>query len=268
MTCRTLFIAIVLSLTVARANCYAEEHRSICTGYNPASKLEPWSPIGTTDSDTMEQNCPPGQAIVSVIPPGGPRRSGDKVSIHASCCPLPSGVLTETHVYEQIACPENHIATGAKQMKRVARERFEALDRNHPHFWRNSRAQFLRCTKIHTDRFALGPAIPGMKIGYESSIRTMFQPKISRNAIPVGLRYGVGRLGRAKWSVTSCLTTQWGSVLYRKESKYCSGFYFRQILSQGKKGDPPAGEPIRIFPPCIAIENLLSPNPTCVRQGL
>lgn len=239
----------------------------VCSGYHPDPDGLYWSPLGTSKPSRMEGFCPEGQAIFSVIPPGGPQRSAKNIEVHATCCPLPEGILSNEEEFALERCPEGFVATGAKQEIVRDDDSVKAADRNSERYWSNGRLQYLRCTKLNSERYRLGASSAGIRTGYESSYRNAFEEATSRSRIPAALRYGLGRYSRGRWSPVTCVGLPWGSVLVGKESKYCGGFTFRQIVYKGESGDPAAGTAVPLYADCLAIEKPLSPQPRCILRS-
>jgi hypothetical protein len=259
-----LLSATGLPLSVAAQT---EPDIPVCAGFNPDSPQSPWAPVGTVSAEILEGNCPADHAIFSVVPPAGMRRSGDRINIYATCCPLPKGILTGTHLYELLECPNGYVATGAKQEALITDELQLYADRKSPKYWAHARRQYLRCTQINSARYVLGTRLHGTHVGFESGFRTTFDAKAARSSIPLALRFGIGRLDRGRWSPGSCLGIPWGSLLTGKKSKYCSDFEFRQLQYSGAAGDPAQGTPVQVYPNCLAIRNPLSRKPICVAAG-
>ena len=199
--------------------------------------------------------------MFAVIPPGGSRRAAKNINVNATCCPMPPGILTNNHQYVLSECPEGFVATGAKQEIIRSDDSVRPQDRDKPNYWFNGRLQYLRCTEIDTTKYKLGPVIAGTRIGYESSFRSVFEKTTSRGKIPLALRFGLGRSGRGRWMEITCAAIPWGSVLTSKKSKYCSGFFFRQILDI--ENDDRA---VALFPDCLAIEKPHSVGAKCVKR--
>lgn len=231
-----------VSLPPVEAVAVAGMNPGVCVGYNPEKNAfgEEW------------RSCPAGYAFMTADDAAGPAGPARIIGAHGACCPLPANdMLSEQHVFSEDACPEDHVATGAK-----------GLEKGH------SGAKYLRCTRINTDRYQLGEMTPGIYwgngfAGWQGSRRIEWED------IPAGLRYAAGRQNADRWDIDGCVGYPWGSLLAKKESKYCAGMLFRQVQFKGAPGDPPAGTPVKMFADCDEITNVNDPvNARCVkRQG-
>ena len=197
------------------------------------------------------QACPADHALFSVGDDGGDNRPGRTINVTSSCCPLPSNdILTDTHVFVGEECPEDFVATGAKELP-CSEEYCPVL---------------MRCTKLNTDRYALGQTTQSLywgngHAGWQRSKRTEHQ------AIPLGIRHSVGRTRNAAPGVDGCVGYPWGSLLTKKSAKYCYGYGFRQLQFKGIGQDPDAGTAVKMFADCTEVEHPENPElARCVGQ--
>jgi hypothetical protein len=199
---------------------------SLCIGFDPKDKT--WG--------YERSMCPTNYAAYAVDDPGGPERSGPTLDAQLVCCPLPSSdILSEEHVMVEESCPSGYIATGSTGYG-CGRECVKKL----------------RCTKINSERYQLGEVTASVywgngHAGWKGSKR------IEWEEIPPGMRYSVGRISADKWNIDGCVGYPWGSLLTKKSSKYCRGWYFRQLQFAGKAGDPEKGTPVRMYPACFEV---------------
>lgn len=270
---RARFFGFLLSLT-----CFLDSSRTVpiaslslaaaddlvprvCIGYNPDAKN--WEPVGATPAHIQEQNCPSGYAYMRTSIITGTPRPGANLALRGSCCPLPAGVLTEEHVWNTDRCPEGFVATGSRAERQVY---FEGDN------WRPAVAEwekilhYMRCTKINTARFQLGPVAETLTVGLRRDFpRKLHEVRMtSESRIPVGIRYGVTRDGKYSFEAGGCLGLPWGSLLTAKFDKFC-GIEFRPLQYTGAPGDPPAGTPVQVVPDCLSIDDPLSPEPKCLK---
>ena len=213
----------------------------VCVGFNP-------------ERNSFGQEylaCPKGYSYQSVDDPAGKSGPAEHIGAASTCCPLPyADVLTEEHVFAEVSCPEEYIATGAKG-------------------WESGPdgTKFMRCTKINTARYQLGPMTPGKYwgngfAGWQGSDR------VDWSEIPAGLRYSVGREAANKWDADGCVGYPWGSLLAKKTSKYCGGMYFRQLQFKGQGGDPKEGTAVKMFADCDEVTNVDDPSKVnCIKHG-
>lgn len=189
------------------------------------------------------QTCPVNHAMYWVGGDAGKHKDGTTVNVTATCCPLPSNdILQEVHVFEPEQCPAETVATGA------ARQACGAA----------SCPVMLRCTKINTARYQLGPELPAVYwgngyAGWRNSER------IDWEEIPAALRFAVGREKHAAHGVDGCVGYPWGSLFTKKTSKHCGGNYFKQLQFTGAPGDPARGIPVKMLADCDSIENADDP---------
>ncbi len=251
---RLALASLVVSL--AAVDSVAGEEPYVCTGYNPEAGN--WELVGAEILGSPELNCPRGYAFFSVDLPVGTPRPGSKVGIKGRCCRLPDGVLTDRHEYALERCPADTVATGTRAAKQVSPcpnefgrcvAEWEATD------------QYLRCTKLDTSRYKLGPPSSGYAIGFNHPLgmegRTA-EPFTSRGHIPLALRYGIVRIGKYSLDQGGFVGFPWGSVLTGKLSK--REIEFSAILIKGGSQD---GAPLKTYPDCAFLSDPLDPYAVC-----
>ncbi len=220
---------------------------SPCIGYNPESKLWGWDPTGPI----TKWYCPRNYAYFSLDRTSASLQNGRNVKAVGDCCKLPAeDVLTESHISAFETCPTDFVATGG----------------TFTDFYRNNSPSALRCTKINTERYQLGPAAPGVLWGVASQASFPFiEPRIiMRRAIPLAIRYGIGRKSRTYWSAAGCIGQPAGSLLTEKLGRGCANYIFRELQYRGAGSDPPAGTPVPIIPQCSEITDIFDPDAQCV----
>ena len=231
----------------------------ICIGYNPEAKT--WGRIGIYKEDDEPANCPRGYAYVGTSNLRGTRRDGSRISVFGDCCPMPDDALTDEHVFVHTTCPDDFVATGAKQEVSPICDTsdWQSCKR----VW-ETKEQQMRCTRINTQRYKLDNPLPLSIWGWQPHFRNLFIARTTKSNMPVALRYGAGRDNQTQWSREGCIALPWGSLLVGKSSKYCDGFTSRQLLYRGAAGDPANGTPVKILADCDAISDPLSSDAVCV----
>lgn len=211
---------------------------AVCIGYNPDK--DKWG---------YEANsCPANHAYYAVDDPAGIKGPGSKIAARGLCCQLPSkDILTKQHVFVDVSCPENHVATGAKNPN-----------------GKPESTKYLRCTKINTKRYQLSEMTPSFYWG-DGAAGWQGSTVINRNTIPAGIRNAIGRTAVDHWDVDGCVGYPWGSLLAKKTSKFCGGLYFRQLQFKGRAGDPRKGTPVKMFADCDSVSDAENPlAPECI----
>lgn len=249
----------ILATVLTPDSVVAESTPGICTSLTYVDKTKPWASVGIHKLDLPGGNCPPSHVYMSVQSPGGRKRAADYIQVQGTCCPIQAGILSDEQQYQTERCPENWVATGAKQELRPGKEVVD--DRKDPEYVLNIRKQYLRCTKLADEYITLTP-IPGTLVGRRTHFSTAFDERIARMNIPPALRYGLGREGRAQWSRSFCVGLPWGSVLVGKSSKYCDGFLFSQIARRSTQA------PLQTYQSCLAVVDYEGETtPRCIRSG-
>lgn len=215
----------------------------ICSGFR--GDLEEglnWGP-------TIEP-CPDGYAFFGQDdPPGGltPESPARYVGVTASCCRLPyPDILTDHHVYNVMEeCPEGYVATGGGVAERCG--------------------SFctMRCTKINTAKYKLGPERSALYWTRKWSAVAWgggSALKIDWEDIPVAIRNAVGRTSAMRSDVDGCIGFPFGSLLVRKTRKSCDGFFYRQLLFLD-------GKPVPTYPECEELDDPRAEYPRCVKPS-
>ncbi len=211
----------------------------LCLGY--AEDKKSWGNFTGT--------CPKSYAFLSNQDPAGGNKSGpaSRVPLHGNCCKLPfDDILTDQHVYNVIdKCPDNSVATGTNV------DRLGQCTTNCG----------MRCTFINTEKYRLGDEQPAAYWKDERSGPALYGQGSAELAgfddIPLALRYGIGREAHGSWDRDGCIGNPIGSLLVHKETKECSGFFYRELLYKD-------GTPVKMFPHCDAISDKFDPNAKCL----
>lgn len=219
----------------------------LCIGFDPT--LGVW---GMKSADAEDpQLCPADYAFLAVVPPPGERQAPAMLFVKAWCCPLPLGTLTAHEEFVPEVCPERSVATGVKR---------ELQDDG----WHVS----LRCTAL-AEQYHLGTEVGGRRVEYtleySSVVREWIRAWFGRSnleilpweMIPVGVRWGLGRLDQTAWLREFCIGDPVGSVFVAKHGKSCAEHSFRTIL----RAD---GTPLPVIPQCRAVLRPYSPDAECV----
>ena len=262
---RNLFIWLLLLLLLAPSALLAQQdsvetgltgqiEQPFCSGFNPETKS--WGLL-VLQIEPEGIHCPKDAAFMATQTVFGVPNKTDRqrAILGGNCCPLPPGSLTEEHVFASIACPEDHVVTGA----RVAPDSI-------PADWNNlgKLSYQLRCTRIDTNRFILGPPAQTLRVdpveySEETRSRVLFAEPAANTAralIPAHLRYGLGRDSRTTWMGTFCVGYPWGAVLTEMGHRTCQGFGFRPLLLK-------SGAPLT-EPKCRAVHSIYSEQATCI----
>lgn len=241
----------VYSLGVCRAEVSAaavdSQHQpKVCLGYNALYKR--WGPLSSDEGADLHY-CPDNYAFFGTVVPLGAQRAGRHISLLGYCCPLPAkDILLEDHLEEYEQCPDGYVATGSQAWQ-----------------CRSEECQMLmRCTKINSERYQLGPAKTGIAWGIRGRYPWKEKKTIKRVELPIAVRWGLTRRGKIDRANEGCVGDPIGSLLAAKTSKRCKGFYFRQLQFRGRAGDPPAGTAVRMYPDCRDITDELDPEGVCI----
>lgn len=226
---------------------------SICVGYDHQARKWGylWSyRLGIPEKGYMKL-CPEHSVFFDVDDPPGISGPGKYIRIDGNCCPLPSSdILTDSHVFVNASCPDNHVVTGSEV--------------KHP--CDDVKCIFqMRCTKINTDRYQLAEKKPAAfwGIGHNAAFWKE-NVTLKRTDIPPAIRHAVGREDLASFDIDGCVGIPFGSLLVEKRSKFCTGFYFRQLQYKGRTGDPVRGTPVKMFPDCNDISDIFAQDPQCI----
>lgn len=240
-------LCVLLSFLIApvSAEQRATHEPKPCVGYNSAGGEWGWQWMYRG----RESFCAPDQALMEVDDPAGPRGPGELINATGNCCSLPAGdILLDEHVIEQELCPEGYVATGKKVFGNVGEKLTYGL----------------RCTKLNAERYQLSEPSPGVYWGVGTGFSFWNESKrITRADVLPALRTALGRMSRTEWDVDGCVGEPPGSLLVGKKTKRCSGFLFSRLEYAGLAGDPAAGTPVKMFPPCEELLDPLDQNPGC-----
>lgn len=199
----------------------------VCIGFNPGQGVEGWGEV--------HDSCPRGYAYFSFREPGRIETKPERVAVGGACCRLPAeDVLTEERVKSFGACPENFIGVGGD--------------------YRPPDHHALLCARINTERYQLGPVTGGRYFGVGYSM-AKHRTRIESAALPVALRYALGRSSYDKWIGEGCVGVRPGYLVTGKQPRTCETIEFRELQYAGRAGDPPAGTPVEMLPKCSKIEN-------------
>lgn len=230
----------------------------ICTGFDP--RIGQFGMIGAWQNSAAGY-CPDGYAFVGHELQGGPKRELEQIATRGDCCPLPAGALRNEHLFTVSRCPDGFVVTGGDTDAGLLQRHVEGGDTRG--WW--ALPHRIRCTRIDTERFALGPARRGWRVGWgrEPTIGRMLfglpdsESLTTRGRIPEGLRYGIGRSGVTEWTQDHCIGYPFGALLVeRVRGRECAGLIYRQLIDR-RTGRPSA-------PSCKTIDNPLSANPVCL----
>lgn len=227
-----------------------------CLGYNPATHR--WGAESLT-AEAAEENCAPGYAFVGASFAGGRVASPEELMVFGNCCKLPQDALLEEHIYNAENCPEGSVATGIK---------LDSANSNKP-------ALLLRCTNIDKKRYTLGEPQAGVHVGWARefmlhlglSLLGSSEKQIARSALPIGIRYAIGRREEFRWDSGSCVGDIPGSLLTEKHAKFCKDLRFRsllRILPNTSPGDTTISTvAVSMYPACNALTSVTDPAARC-----
>ncbi len=235
----------VLEYSSDPALAYGHEPK-ICTGFDKKADKQ---------HGIAGDLCPPNYAYFLNYDRGIRNKSikaGRVVSLAGPCCPLPADdILTDEHVYDAVeSCPFNYVATGGTGNLGCGK------------------SCTMRCTKINTDRYKLGEERMAMywkrNLKQTSSGRGSAD-QIKWHHLPLALRYAAGRerkypvldLGIPPWANDGCVGVPFGSLLTKKTTYTCDGFFYRPLLFKD-------GSAVKMLPECRQITNLLSASKPAV----
>ena len=212
---------------------------TVCVSFNGDRHPHPWGHPNHTD-------CADGHAAFSVV-----RRSRNEFNQRhkvVNCCQLNSAdILVDDHIVVFEKCPENYVVTSDTYLLPDC----DSCDLQ------------LRCTKINTKRYQLGPPTAGAYWGLGSNTWKM-RHRYLKSDVPISFRYSLGRESEFKWTNQGCFGYPFGSLLTEAIGRECHQFIFRELQYKGESGDPAAGTPVEIFPSCKFISSPFDKNPRCV----
>ncbi len=203
--------------------------------------------------------CPNGAAVMVLDYVNlNDLRSELSYNLVGSCCPLPEGALLDTHVIVPRECPDGYVVTGGKMTK-------GAKEVTHPN---TVEEHTLRCTKVNSARFQLGPETSGWTFGPTTDrlqnlvkLNNKKETFTERNRIPVALRYGLLRYSAVEWSDQGCIGHPWGSIMTAKRHLNCPGIAFRELMEKQADGKL---IPAPVYQPCNLLDDPYSPTPKCI----
>lgn len=208
-----------------------------CLAFTPGYERR-WGLVG-------DRSCPEDYAYMAADDGAGTRGNSERLWTNALCCRLPRGVLTRERMEVPFECPDGWVGSGGRNSS-------DDQDSLKP----------LICTKINTDRFRLGPNVPGSYWGAGQSMRGQDRVR-SLSEIPIAIREAIQRRTFHEFDLDGCVGDPPGSLLINKGRGVCRTFSFRQILYRGVPGDPPDGTPVQLLPHCSALENGYDPGSGC-----
>ncbi len=229
-----LLLLALLTVLPRTASAQPEE---LCIGINPETKVWGLTEVNPT---VREAYCSPGMAFLSNQPI--PRRTSlpPPWKLSGSCCPLPSGSLTDEHEFRERNCSPGFVVTGGRD-------------------------DMIRCTRINSDKYSLDTPAETLKADPSPDLiaRTWYAIGVqsnltSRLRIPPALRFGLGRLSRTVWLDTLCVGYPWGSPLTALGTKSCAGFRFTQLR-------PKDSQIVENVPPCRAVTDVYDEGAVCIR---
>lgn len=192
--------------------------------------------------------CPAGFAVMGVPLRFQHRRSAELTRVSGTdCCPLPDGVLVDRHHFTLKRCEAGFVVTGHVEI---------------PEGTKGLAGDYLRCTKLD-DRYGLAEAAPGQRFGaietgaLANALGTR-ENALSRGQLPVGIRYGLGRVSKLQWEELGCVGRPPGALLVGKRGFGCDGLLFAELVERE------SGRPVTVVPQCAAIDDPFVEEPKCV----
>ncbi len=219
----------------------------ICVGWYPDQRTEPWR------NSLAARPCPKDFAVFSTRMTGGVSRWAEPqaVPLLPECCPLPSeDILTGEQVSTTSICPKNFIVVAGSDACNFVSDKSQCTEQ-------------ILCEKVNTQRYQLGEVRSGIYWGVGVT-RWKQEKQVMHSHLPLGMRYGVGRIGPFSWTVQGCVGDPFGSLLVGKTSKRCHGQSYQRLEYRGQKGDPPQGTAVQMFPACTKISSEFEESPQCI----
>lgn len=202
---------------------------AVCLGYHPFAALGAPSKWGNQSSF-----CPPGSAYFGALE--GLVPDAARNAVLGSCCRLPrADILLDEHLTATVECPDGYVITGSEGMA-------------------PSLPTKLRCTRINSLRYSLGPLREGRYWGNGLSSRGQSE-QLQLTDIPAAIRSAIGRADDVSWALDGCVGTPIGALLVKKGGKHCQESGYRELLEDRK--------PVTMFPDCREIENIFDPTSGC-----
>lgn len=227
----------------------AKDHSpKLCLAWNPDTELFGWN----SWEERSEQFCPINHAIYALD--DQPSGSGPIQYSYfaANCCPLPANdILTTETILVYDRCPENYIITGSVYQPTMTSRPITSV----------------RCTKINTARYRLGPSRTGVYWGVGSGIHSYSEKQpIKISDVPAAIRSSIGRTGFSGWDTDGCIGSPPGSLITKRSVSPCSGSEFRELLFRGIGDDPVDGTRVKMFPDCARISDIFDQNAICIND--
>ncbi len=238
------FSVMCLSAAAAQESDAVQALRpQICTGeYNGR-----WGLVSRVAVQGGVAMCPPHYAIYGTHPIVGGPKGPSNVQVHAVCCPLPAeDILLDEHRIVSDQCPDGFVATGAAET--------QACD---------TCVAKLRCTRINSKRYSLGPAVRGSLFSVAPVDYSWKEDRVLRfDEVSPAIRYGITRITQYSWDHGGCIGEPQGSLLVGKENKRCKGIFFRRLMFAGSE----KSAPVPMFPLCNKLSDRYSSNPECLNS--
>ncbi len=237
--------SIAFALALA-ATAWAQEpaHPKPCLGYNPF--VHDWGFNWKSDV----QICAGSYGYFSLK---NPRQAGpwERVVLSDNCCPLPTDdMLLPARFVTIDTCPENFIITGVQRGGGKM----------------NWGGVLVHCVRLNTERFQIGAKVPGVFWGVSSELALWYRSlprNVMRANLPASIRYGVGRRGLTDWDISGCVGIPYGSLLVSLGGRRCADYLFARVDYRGRPGDPPAGTPVAMLPPCDRLSDIFDEHAVC-----
>lgn len=217
----------------------SSDEARVCVSYNGENHPSPWGYPEHND-------CTKGHAAISVV--RAVSNEFDQRHKNVNCCEMRySDILLDDHIIINEICPQDYVVTSDTYLKPDCLGC--PLD--------------VRCTRINTDRYQLGPATEGAYWGLGSNTWKMRHAFLRRD-LPMSIRYALGRVSEFNWTNQGCFGYPFGSLLTSVEGRECHQFTFRQLQYRGMKGDPKQGTPVKLFADCRRISSEFDRDPKCI----
>ena len=208
----------------------------VCIGYNPGSPSKWGDPL---------LRCPKNYAMFGASEVPGRVRHPAYARTGPRCCRLPfDDILTSEEAVVPVECPDNYIAVGVEDEQDYV-----------------SRPHDMRCAKINTQRYSLGPVTTGIYHGTGLNMRRYGGAYYIEN-LPLAIRNALVRRTESTFDLDGCHGSPYGSLLMRK-GKRCWDHGYRQLMYNGLRNDPAQGTPVEMFPDCSDLQDAFNPATGC-----
>ena len=234
----------------------------VCLGYNV--ETQKWGGMGISDPYEAEAQCPRNHAFAFMRRFSGEATPGSAVPLDGVCCPLPDDVLTGEDVYTSEVCPEDTVLTGTKSTATFSEQECQVNSADCFNRWRKSE-KLLRCTRINTERYQLGPIQKGVSMGWMRHFRTTFNGRTGRVNIPLSWRYAAGRISKTVWEPISCFGQPWGSIMVGRTSKYCGDYKFRQLFYRQENDELSNTQLVKLVAECDHLSSRFDSDAKCIK---